>query len=81
MIQDRHCVFGEIENERMILNAWGEIAVSEWHKSFDIRSELFDHAFVLMPNHLHAIVEIDKVTSINPNFCVIRFFQNTHLQE
>ena len=60
VIQYRHCIFGKIENQQMVLNDWGEIACREWMKSFEIRDELSLDAFVLMPNHLHAIVVIDK---------------------
>ena len=37
----------------------GGIVLQEWHKSFNIRVELNCDAFVLMPNHLHAILRID----------------------
>jgi putative transposase len=38
----------------------GAIILQEWHKSFEIRTELFCDAFVLMPNHLHAILRIEN---------------------
>ncbi len=44
----------------------GAIVLQEWHKSFEIRNELFCDAFVLMPNHLHAILRIEK-TVIEPH--------------
>lgn len=46
----------------MILNDLGRIACNEWYISFNLHQELFLDAFVLMPNHLHAIVVIS-----NPN--------------
>lgn len=51
-------LFGEIVNQSMILSPIGEIVREEWYKSFNIRHELFCDAFVIMPNHLHAIVRI-----------------------
>ncbi len=60
MIQNRLCLFGHIENKRMFENAWGEIAINEWYKSFEIRQELSCIEFILMPNHIHAIVEINN---------------------
>jgi len=42
----------------MIVSEFGKIVEIEWFKSFEIRNELFLHDFVLMPNHLHTIVEI-----------------------
>ena len=45
----------------MELSDFGQIALQEWWKSFEMRSELFCDAFVIMPNHLHGIVRIDKI--------------------
>ena len=58
--QHRVCNLGKIENNEMILSDFGNIVNTEWHKSFDIRKELFLDEFIIMPNHLHAIVEIDN---------------------
>jgi REP element-mobilizing transposase RayT len=60
--QNRTCNLGEIVNKDgrvyLQLSDYGKIVEDEWFKSFEIRTELFLHQFVLMPNHLHAIVEI-----------------------
>ena len=56
--QNRECNLGSIVNYEMLLSDYGKIVETEWFKSFDIRDELMLHEFVLMPNHLHAIVEI-----------------------
>ncbi len=64
----RACVFGEIQSNQMIYNAFGKIAVAEWHKSFDMRQELFLDEFILMPNHLHAIIVLDGGGKCNNNF-------------
>ncbi len=37
---------------------FGKIVNNEWLKSFEIRNELILHEYVIMPNHIHAIVEI-----------------------
>jgi REP element-mobilizing transposase RayT len=63
--QNRECNLGEIVVHTMILSGFGKIVEMEWHKSFEIRNELILHEFVIMPNHLHAIVEIDKCNSNN----------------
>ena len=47
----------------MILSDFGEIVETEWYKSFKIRKELILHQFVIMPNHLHTIVEIYNPTN------------------
>ena len=59
------CLFGNIpsvpgENPTLRESPIGTIVLHEWHKSFEIRNELFCDAFVLMPNHLHAILRIEN---------------------
>lgn len=56
--QNRECNLGEILNNKIILSDFGKIIEYEWFQSFEIRKELILHEFVLMPNHLHTIVEI-----------------------
>lgn len=58
--QNRRCIFGNVINSQIKLSPIGDIVIEEWFKSFDIRNELFCDAFVIMPNHLHAIVRIDN---------------------
>ncbi len=57
----KECIFGKIHNGRMQTSPIGEIVLREWEQSFQIRAELFCNAFVLMPNHLHAIVSIKNI--------------------
>ena len=60
--QNRECNLGEIRytdgHPYMQLSDFGKIVEHEWFKSFEIRDELILHEFILMPNHLHTIVEI-----------------------
>ena len=58
--QNRECNLGNIVNGEMVLSDFGKIIETEWLKSFDIRNELFLDEYIIMPNHLHAIVIIDK---------------------
>ena len=44
----------------MKLSDFGKIVDAEWHKSFEIRDELFLESYIIMPNHLHAIVVINN---------------------
>ena len=57
---NREHLFGEIIRDEMILSDIGNIVLQEWDKSFEIRIELFCNAFVIMPNHIHAILRIEK---------------------
>jgi putative transposase len=54
--QHRECSLGTIKNGVMILSDFGKIVNDEWLKSFDIRDELYLDEYIIMPNHLHAIV-------------------------
>ena len=56
----REWLFGEIANNEMNLSPIGEIVYQEWNVSFDMRAELFCDTFVIMPNHIHAILRIDN---------------------
>ena len=57
---ENRCWFGEVIDNEMKLNAFGKIIENEWLKSFQIREELILDRWVIMPNHLHAIVKIDS---------------------
>lgn len=52
--------FGEIKNDEMELSAIGSIVEEEWLRTFTMRPDmnLEMGAFVVMPNHFHAIVII-----------------------
>jgi len=54
----RKCLFGDIVDGELRLNDWGQIVQDEWEMSAQIREEIELDAFVVMPNHVHAIVAI-----------------------
>lgn len=56
----REWLFGEIYNNEMHLSSLGSIVYEEWNVSFDMRAELFCDTFVIMPNHIHAILRIEN---------------------
>jgi len=62
VVQNREYILGYIENKKMELSDFGKIVNDEWFTSFEIRNELFLDEFVIMPNHLHALVVLK-----NPN--------------
>lgn len=51
-------LLGEIKDDKMNLNKYGEIAKKEWYKTGEIRPDINLPEFVIMPNHLHGIIEI-----------------------
>ena len=61
----RVCNLGEIINDEVHLSDFGQIVNDEWYKSFEIRDELFLAIFIIMPNHIHAIVGISKMNNDN----------------
>ena len=60
--QNRACLFGEVVNGPMRLNAWGKMVWDEWFGTAQIRPcvMLHDNEFVVMPNRIHGIVWITE---------------------
>ena len=52
------CLFGRIEKGEMILNKYGIIAKKEWIKTQEMRPNIHLDVFVIMPNHIHGIIEV-----------------------
>jgi len=59
--RERELLFGDVIAGEMRLNPYGMVVVREWTRSAEIRKELSLDSFVVMPNHLHAIVHIRGV--------------------
>jgi putative transposase len=55
---EKRCLFGDIVNNEMVLNAFGEIAFDEWFKTESLRPNIKMHEFIVMPNHIHGIINI-----------------------
>jgi putative transposase len=61
MVHGRICCFGEISDGTMILNEFGQIAVNQWFWLPHQYPYVKLHAFVVMPDHIHGIIQIDRV--------------------
>jgi REP element-mobilizing transposase RayT len=59
-VQDRENIFGSISNGILTLNTIGKIAQKEWLNTIEVRDNVELHEFIIMPNHIHGIVEITK---------------------
>lgn len=59
--RDGKYLFGSVYRGRMILNDYGEFARFAWRRSCAARKNLRNDAFVVMPNHLHAIVIVRDI--------------------
>jgi putative transposase len=62
--QNRICNLGTIVETHgrasLQLSDFGLIVKNEWEKSFGLRNELFVDKYIIMPNHIHAIIILDK---------------------
>jgi putative transposase len=56
--KENKSVFGDIAYENMILNDWGFIVRDELLKTPQIRPNVRIPAWIVMPNHVHFIIEI-----------------------
>ncbi len=61
---NRVMIFGDIIDGIMDLSPIGKMVSREFVKSFKMRNELINHISVIMPNHIHSIIQIQ-----NPNDC------------
>jgi putative transposase len=64
-VQNRECMFGKIENGKMILNDAGEM-IEKWY--FEMMNKFSDikcDEMIVMPNHFHCIVE-----NVGADLCV-----------
>jgi REP element-mobilizing transposase RayT len=62
--QDRLHLFGNITNSIMCINPIGAIVETEWLNTANIRDNIVLHEHIIMPNHLHGIIEITKNKTI-----------------
>lgn len=52
--------FGQIKNGEMVFNSYGEIIDSAWHWLSDYCPYITLDEYVVMPNHFHGILYIDR---------------------
>src|SRR5690554_4014593 len=60
--QNRICRFGNIENNKMVLNEYGKIAYDEWMKLSERFPNFELDVFQIMPNHIHGIITLVGAT-------------------
>lgn len=56
--QDRACLFGEVTDGEMRLNAAGRMAHGTWDELPSFYRGIVVDAFVVMPNHIHGIIAL-----------------------
>ena len=65
-IKGRVHYFGEVYNGKMITNKFGKIAENQWNWLAEQYPYVILHAFVVMPNHIHGIIEINRKGRLRP---------------
>jgi putative transposase len=60
-VDQKRCLFGEIIDGVMHSNNLGDIVLDEWQQTPLVRPYVILDAYVLMPNHFHGLVFIDKL--------------------
>lgn len=63
--QNRHCFFGHIANKKMTLSDIGKMAEKYWLEIPQHFPFVVLHNHVVMPNHVHGIIEIAKTDDGN----------------
>ncbi len=58
-------MFGEVADGEMYLTRLGMQVWQEWDRTLELRPEVIEHAFIVMPNHVHGLftLEADDVES------------------
>ena len=59
--QNMKCIFGDVVDEKMVLNEAGQMVECEW-LALKERFGIVLHEYVVMPNHFHGILEIVGAT-------------------
>lgn len=68
----KHCYFGNIVNARMHLSQVGKIAQKHWQDIPNHFNGVDIDRYVIMPNHVHGIIAIDKPRR---DYAVLRLYQ------
>ncbi len=65
--RNRECLFGEIQNAEMFLSNIGEKVKDCWQEIPNHFPQIVLHEYVIMPNHVHGIIEINNPQSTGAN--------------
>jgi REP element-mobilizing transposase RayT len=68
-VQNRECLFGKITNNEMILNDAGKVVQQCWLEIPQHFPDAIFHEYIIMPNHIHGIVELVGAKNFSPESC------------
>jgi putative transposase len=71
--QNRACLFGKIENGKMMLNDAGQIANECWLNIPNHFPNVILHEFIIMPNHVHGIIQLVGANNYSPQMISSEF--------
>jgi REP element-mobilizing transposase RayT len=57
---NRQEIFGDVRNGIICLNHLGALVWQQYRQSFSMRPHFTDEAFIVMPNHWHALIGITR---------------------
>ena len=64
--QDKECLFGDVVDGKMLLNKSGQFVMECWKAIPEHFPHAAIHEFVIMPNHIHGIIQI-KTKFVRPS--------------
>ena len=68
--RNRECLFGEIQNAEMFLSNIGEKVNDCWLDIPNHFPQIVLHEYVIMPNHIHGVIEINNTNTFESNIGV-----------
>ena len=63
-VKERLCLFGNVVNAEMVLNNAGKFADECWKNIPDHFPNAVLHEYIIMPNHIHGIIELSNIIAI-----------------
>ena len=64
--QNREYIFGDISNNEMALNKYGDVAKNSWLDLPNHHENIGLDQFIIMPNHIHGILIINNLVGYGP---------------
>ena len=70
---ERAHLFGAVRDDAMRRSPAGDLVQAAWERTLVLRREVVPHAFIVMPNHFHALFTLDPeaISDISPSSDVV----------